>query len=380
MKKSKKWTTILVSLTTAALMLTACGGGSESGQQTGQASTKTGASADSKEQFKGQTLNLLTWEGYGDPKIIKQFEQKYGVTVSPTYFGSGDELIAKLKSGGGSAYDIISPSGDIAGLLVQSGMVEPIDTAKLTHFNDVVEKLKLSDVVKDDQVYGVPYVWGPDYLIYDADVVKEEPKSWNVFWDPQYKGKISLYDDISNIYMIGQMDGLDQKDQSALYNMTEEQLQTAKQKLLELKPQVRKYWTTGGELNDLFANKEVALAVGWPLTVKEVNDKGRNLKWTIPQEGATGWIDRLMIVKGSKNRELAELYLDFAMSPEAQAHTAEVTNYGVANPKAGQHMSAELKEITYVDEMEKMFNKINFWQYVKERSRYNEIWTEVKTN
>lgn len=380
MKKSKKWTTVLASLTTAALMLTACGGGSGTSQSAGQPSKEAGTSADSKERFKGQTLNLLTWEGYGDPKIIKQFEEEYGVTVNSTYFGSGDELIAKLKSGGGNSYDIISPSGDVAGMLVQSDMVEPIDTARLTHFNDVEKKLQLPDVVKDGKVYGVPFVWGPDYLIYDADVVKEEPKSWNVFFDPKYKGKVALYDDISNIYMMGQLQGLDKTDQSALYNMTEEQLQTAKKKLLELKPQIRKYWTAGGELNDLFANREVVLAVGWPLTVKEVNDKGRNLKWAIPQEGATGWIDRLMIVKGSKNRELAELYLDFAMSPKAQAHTAEVTNYGVANPKAAQFMSDELKEITYVNEMDKMFSKLNFWQYVRDRARYNEIWTEVKTN
>jgi spermidine/putrescine-binding protein len=266
-------------------------------------------------------------------------------------------------------------------MLIQSDMVEPIDTSKISNYNDLNEKLRnLQDVQKDGKQYGLPFTWGPDYLIYDADVIKEEPKSWNIFWDPQFKGKVSLWDDINNIYMVGQMMGLDKNDSAAIYNMTEEQLQQAKQKLLEVKPQVRKFWATAGELNDLFANKEVVLAVGWPLTVKELKDKGRNLKWTIPQEGATGWIDRLMIVKGTQHPELAHLYLDYIASPKAMALVAEVTNYSVANPKAAEYMSKELQEITYVNEMDKMFTKLNFWKYVKDRARYNEIWTEVKTN
>lgn len=390
MKKTSKWGSILSSLTAVTLLLSACGGGGGQSSQPASGGTAAGntqpaapapSGEDLKEKFKGQTLSLLTWEGYADPKFTKGFEEKYGVKVNPTYFGSSDELIAKLKAGGGSTYDIISPSSDVAWFLIQSDMVEPIDTAKVSNYNDLNEKLRsLQDVQKDGKQYGLPFTWGPDYLIYDADVIKEEPKSWEIFWDPQYKGKASLWDDINNIYLVGQMMGLDKTDQSAIYNMSEEQLQQAKQKLLEAKPQIRKYWATAGELNDLFANKEVVLACGWPLTVKALKDKGRNLKWTIPQEGATGWIDRLMIVKGTQHRELADLYLDYISSPEGMALVAEVTNYSVANPKAAQHMTKELQELTYINEMDKMFTKLNFWQYVKDRARYNEIWTEVKTN
>ncbi|MGD8189663.1 ABC transporter substrate-binding protein [Brevibacillus ginsengisoli] len=386
MKQARKWLSILSSLAVTAILATACGGG---GQQVAPTSSSTPSNtqstqpsdADLKAKFSGQTLNLLTWEGYADPKFTKGFEEKYGIKVNPTYFGSSDELVAKLKAGGGNTYDIISPSSDVAWMLIQSDMIEPIDPTKISVFNDLNEKLRsLSDVQKDGKLYGLPFTWGPDYLIYDSDVIKEEPKSWKVFWEPQYKGKVSIWDDISNIYLIGQMEGLDKTDQSGIYNMTEEQLQNAKQKLIELKPQIRKYWATGGELNDLFANKEVVVAVGWPLTVKEVNDKGRHLKWTIPEEGATGWIDRLMIVKGTQHRELADLYLDYISQPKQQALVAEVTNYSVANPKSAEFMSPALQEITYIKDMDKMFTRLNFWQYVKDRSRYNEIWTEVKTN
>ncbi len=328
---------------------------------------------------KTETLNLLTWEGYADPLFTKGFEEKYGVKVNGTYFNTSDDLVAKLKAGGGKSYDIISPSGDMAGFLVQSDMVEPIDISKISSWKDINPTVILDDVEKDGKIYGVPYLWGPDYLIYDGDVFTEAPDSWSVFWDAAYAGKVSLYDDISNIYMIGQMLGLDKDDKSALYNMSDRHLAYAKSELVRLNPAVRKYWASAGELSDLFANREVSVAVGWPLTVSEVNAKGRNLKWTIPKEGCTGWMDRLMIVKGARHADLALKYLDYITSPEGQALSSEVTLYCVVNPKAKEFESKDLQEATYVNELDSFFKKINFWQYVKERDKYNEIWTEVKT-
>lgn len=329
---------------------------------------------------KEQTLNLLTWEGYADPIITKSFEEKFDCKVVGTYFNTSDDLVAKLKAGGGNSYDLISPSGDMAGFLVQSDMVEPIDISQISNWKDINPTVILDDVEKDGKIYGVPYLWGPDFLAYDADVFPEEPDSWAVFWDPANAGKISLYDDISNIYLIGQMLGLDKTDRTALYNMTDEQLSYAKDELIKLNPYVRKYWASAGELSDLFANREVSLAVSWPITVNDVNAKGRNLKWTIPKEGCTGWMDRLMIVKGAKHKDLAMKYLDYVTSPEGQARSSEATLYCVVNPKAKEFESKELQEATYVDSLDEFFQKINFWQYVAERDKYNEIWTEVKTN
>lgn len=379
-----------------SLVLWACGGDGSgaapggsgsakgSGPGTGQgkgdgsgAGTGKAAAGDPATKFKGKTLNLYTWEGYADPKFIKGFEEKYGVTVKGSYFGTSDELVAKLKASKG-VYDIISPSTDVAHTLVETGLVEPVDVSKISTYGDLVQQLReLKDDKKDGKTYGVPFTWGPDYLIYDADVVKEEPKSWSVLWDARYKGKIAIWDDVSNIYVAGQLMGLDKTDPAALYNMTDDQLAEAKKKLIELKPQVRKFWATGGELNDLFKNKEVVLALGWPLTPATLNKEGRNLRSVIPQEGATGWIDRLMIVADSPNKELAHLYLDYATQPKTQALVAEVTNYNVANPKAAEHMSDDLKKMvmTGVDDM---FKRLNFWQHVKERKKYNELWNEVK--
>ncbi|WP_264563593.1 ABC transporter substrate-binding protein [Flavobacterium sp. N3904] len=331
------------------------------------------------EALKGSTLNILAWEGYADASFTKEFEEKYGVTVKGTYFGSSDELVSKLQSGGGASYDVITPSSDVAGYIVSSGLVEAIETDQIKAWDSLSPTLlAMKDVQKDGKFYGMPFTWGPDYLIYNADVIKETPTSWSLFNDPKYKGKIALYDDISSIYLVAQMLGFDKTDPNALYNMSENQLLACKAKLVEMKPQIRKFWASAGELDNLFKNKEIVAAVGWPLTPANLNKQGMNIKAVIPKEGATGWIDRLMIVKDAKNKQLAQLWLDYVSQPKVMAQVAEFTQYYVANPAANALLSPETQKLMDVASMDAMFKTLNFWQPVKERKRYNEIWNEVK--
>jgi putative spermidine/putrescine transport system substrate-binding protein/spermidine/putrescine transport system substrate-binding protein len=328
--------------------------------------------------IKAASLSLLTWEGYADAKITKEFEQQYAVTIKHTYFTSSDELVAKLKAGG-SSYDVISPLSDVAATLVQTALVQPIDVSRLASYKDLSKVLvEMPDVQKDGHIYGVPFTWGPDYLVYDADVIKEEPKSWNIFFDPSYSGKVSLWDDITSLSLMGQLLGFDKADKAVLYQMTEEQLEIAKKKLIELRPHIRTYWATAGDLNELFKKKEVVVSMGWPITRATLNKQGMNLKGVIPEEGATGWIDRLMIPTSSKNKALAEQYISHVTRPEVMAIVASVTRASVANPLAVKHMTDDVKKETEAERAEEYLKKLNFRQPVPNRKRYGDVWNEVK--
>lgn len=360
-------------LTVIAASLTGCGS-----QKTEEVST---ADIDwSKTDFGGEEMNLLVWEQYADPSFVKPFEEKYNCKVNATYFTSSDDLLAKIKEGGGDMYDVISPSGDMAGYLVEGDYIAPIELDHISAWGEIPDVFKYEDVVKGDKTYGVPYTWGPDYVMYNKDVITEPIKSWKELWDPKYAGRLSLHDDVSNIYMIGQMLGLDKEDKLALYNMSDDNLIYARDELSKLNKDVRKYWAAGGELEDLFMNGEVDIAVGWPSTLKNLQDQGLNMGWCIPEEGCTGWFDRLMIVKGSKHYQLATLWIDWCTSAEGQALTSAATTFSVSNPNAGQYMTDEQKEVAMVDTMYELFDYINFWSYVQNREAYNEVWTAVKTS
>ena len=328
---------------------------------------------------KEESLSLLVWEGYADESAVRAFEESHHCKVTASYMGSSDELVAKLRGGSASNYDVISPSSDVASSIARTGLAAPLDLSKIPSYSQLSSKLRDLALVKaNGQVYGVPFMWGPNPLLFDTTVFAQPPDSWSIFWDPKYKGKISVWDDLSTVYMAAQILGYDKPDPSQLYNLTDEQLVAVKKKLLELKPGVRKMWTTGGELTNLFQNHEIVLAMGWPLNTNDLRKLNFPIGETIPKENTTGWIDHLMITAASKNKELAHAFLEYMVEAQTQKLVTDRTHYTPANPGAAQFLTAEEIKGLHLDNPDAYMQRIYFWQDVPRRDKYNEIWNEVK--
>src|SRR4029077_12669061 len=288
---------------------------------------------------KEESLSLLVWEGYADPSFVQAFEESHHCKVSASYMGSSDELVAKLRGGGAANYDVISPSSDVAASIARTGLAAPLDLSKLPAYSQLSAKLRELPLVKvNGQVYGVPFMWGPDPLLYDTTAFAQAPDSWAVFWDPKYKGKMSVWDDLSTVYMAAQVLGYDKPDPSQLYNLTDDQLAAVRKKLIELKPNIRKMWATGGELTNLFQNHEVVAAMGWPLNTNDLRKLNFPIGETIPKENTTGWIDHLMITSASSNKELAHAFLEYMIEARTQKLVTDRTHYTPANPGASQFL------------------------------------------
>ncbi|AXC13058.1 ABC transporter, periplasmic spermidine putrescine-binding protein PotD [Acidisarcina polymorpha] len=327
------------------------------------------------------TLSLLVWEGYANPSFIQGFEATCRCKVNAAYMGSSDEMVAKLRGGAASNYDVISPSSDVATMLTQSGLTAPLDLAKLPNYAQVSPVLTLLPLVKKDgKVYGVPLTWGPNPLLYDKSYYSEAPQSWDDLWDPKLRGKISVWDDLSTIYMAAQVLGFDKPDPLALYNLNDQQLEQVKQKLIALEPNIRKIWTTGGELTNLFQNHEIVAAMGWPLMTNQLRKLNFPIGETIPRQGTTGWIDHLMITTASGNKDLALSFLNYMIAAQTQKELSDVTGYIPANPSAASLMTPEQRHNLHLDDVDAYQKKIIFWQDVPRRAKYTEIWNSVKAS
>jgi spermidine/putrescine-binding protein len=327
----------------------------------------------------GETLSLLVWEGYADPSYVRAFEGSHHCKVSASYMGSSDELVAKLRGGSASNYDVISPSSDVATTIASSGLAAPLDLSKIPSYLELSEKLRSLPLVRvNGNVYGVPFTWGPNPLLYDTTAFPKTPDSWKILWDPKLKGKISVWDELSTIYMAAQLLGYDKPDPSHLYRLSDEELEAVKKKLLDLKPNIRKMWTTGGELTNLFENHEIVAAMGWPLMTNQLRQANFPVGETIPKENTTGWIDHLMITAASEHKELAAEFLEYLIEASTQKAVSDVTGYDPANPQAAQFMSVEQKRSLHLDDVNNYMARIYFWQQVPRRDKYNEIWNEVK--
>ena len=327
------------------------------------------------------TLSLLVWEGYADPSFIQGFEAECQCKVSAAYMGSSDELVAKLRGGAASNYDVISPSSDVATMLSRSGLVMPLDLAKVPNYSQLSPALTTKTLVRQDgKVYGVPLTWGPNPLIYDPRAFAKPPATWAELWDPKYAGRLSFWDDLSTMYMAAEVLGFGKSDPEAIYHLTDAQLEQVKQKLIALKPNIRKLWSTAGELTNLFQNHEVIAAMGWPLVTNQVRKSGLPVQEVIPAEGTTGWIDHLMITQASDHKELAYQLLNYMVSARTQKLLSDVTGSIPANPQAAALMTPEQRRSLHLDDVEAYQRRIIFWTDVPRRSRYTEIWNEVKAS
>jgi len=157
-------------------------------------------------QTEGQ-LNLIAWNGYtedgsNDPNYdwVTPFEKSTGCKVNVKYADTSDEMVALMRQG--STYDGVSASGDATNRLIAGGNVSAIDPKLFPDFANVISPLQPvggtnnSHYVVNGVAYGVPYMYGPNFLMYNTKVVKPAPTSWNITFDPNspYAGKITAYD------------------------------------------------------------------------------------------------------------------------------------------------------------------------------------------
>ena len=137
-------------------------------------------------------IKVLNWKGYGtDEKwALEAFEKKTGIKVSHDYFNSEQEMLTKLRTSPG-AYDVVLINNIYVMDAAKEGLIQPIDTSKITNFGDLTPALRDSArFVKDGKQWAVPWVWGLTSFAYNTDKIKERPDSLEALWDPKNAGKV----------------------------------------------------------------------------------------------------------------------------------------------------------------------------------------------
>lgn len=320
-------------------------------------------------------VNLLTWEGYADESFVKQFEAESGCKVTATYVGSNDDFAPKLAAGGG-VYDLITPSIDTTKVMIQAGFVDPIDLERVSRWNEIYEKFRTAEGIQQDgTIYGVPYSWGSIPFMYRTDKFSTPPTSLKSLWDPALAGRISLWDDKSALYVAARLDG-----NMDIYNLSDEQLAKATERLIEQKPLVRKYWATAGELVDLYAAGEVWISNTWGgYQSSLLADQGIEVTEFIPEEGAEGWMDSWMVVKGTPNEDCAYAYINMAISELGQCGVANVNGYSAANEVAAKNCMPPEQFTKLHQDDPNYLDSLLLWENLEDRlEAYTNAWNSVK--
>lgn len=261
----------------------------------------------------GGTLHILNWQGYGSDEAwaVQLFEERYGVDIVHDYFNSEEELLTKLRTNPG-AYDVVLPNTAYLPLAIDEGLVQPIDVSRLEHWNDVSARLRsLDEIEENGQIYGVPWTWGATAIAYNTEVFPNGVDSIEALWDPANADKIGWFDSYEDSVIMAAIAAGDPTPS------TPQNLEAVKGKLEALMPQIRTFWQSEDEFNKLFANGEIVLGLYWSGSAcRAAKAMGLPMGFSIPKEGAIGWVDTWAIPKDAPNVAAAYKWIDFMLSEE----------------------------------------------------------------
>jgi putative spermidine/putrescine transport system substrate-binding protein len=321
-------------------------------------------------------VNIVAWPGYlergeTDPNFdwITKFETASGCKVNVKTANTSDEMVALMNEGG---FDLVTASGDASLRLVAGDRVQPINTALIPSWSTVDERLQSAPWHTVDGVhYGVPYMWGPNVLMYNTEVFKDAPPtSWNVVFEEMTlpdgksnKGRVQAYDGPIHIADAAQylMFHKPELKITSPYELNEEQYKAALDLLRVQRTLTARYWHDAFIQMDDFKNEGMAASGTWPFQVNLLQGEGIPVASTIPQEGATGWADTTMMHVDAANPNCAYLWMEHSLSSNLQSDLSVWFGANPAVPAActdGRGMqTAEGCTKNGLDD----FDKIRFW-------------------
>ena len=373
----------------AAMLNLLCGcsasqGAAEEEEEEIAAQTLTVSDMEYYTRFKdaGISINVYNWGEYistgadeGTLDVNSEFEELTGIKVNYTNYATNEELYAKLK-GGGATYDVIIPSDYMISKMIREDMVQELDFENIPNFRYIMENFRNMDY-DPENAYSVPYTWGTVGIIYDETTVdlNEEDIDWDLLWDETYTDQILMFDNPRDAFAISEL-----LLGYSINTENPEELAAAAEKLKEQKRIVQGY--VMDEIFDKMGAGDAWIApyyAGDALTIMEEND---SLNFVVPKSGTNLFVDAMCIPAGAKQKEAAEMYINFMCEPDIAYANIDYICYSTPHSAAFDMLDEEVQNdpISYPDEdliAERTTVFVNLSDEANKRMQ--DLWTEMKS-
>lgn len=320
------------------------------------------------------SLKVYNWGEYMDPQVLELFEKETGISVTYDEYETNESMYPIIAKGAAD-YDLICPSDYMIQKMSDEGLLEPINWSRIPNAKNIDDQyFEFARGYDENNTYSMPYLWGTVGILYNEKMVKGPIDSWGVLWDTRYQDDILMQKSVRDAF------GVALKYLGYSLNTTDEaQLDEAKQKLLEQKHSGVVQAYVVDEVRDKMIAGEAAMGViysGEALTCMEENE---DLAYVIPKEGSNLWMDNFAIVKGAKNKENAEKFLNFLCRPEIMKMNFEYITYSVPSSKARELLPDEYKNSTIAFPALDSLKNCEVLKYVGKDgdSLYNQKWKEI---
>ena len=261
--------------------------------------------------YAGQTLTISTFAFNAEllqKNIYDPFMAMTGCTIVAD--GASNAVrVTKLAEAAEGDYDVVIIGDMFVKQLMAEGKIDTLDASRLTNLDAVYENAK----APMGEGYGPAYTFNRLGIVYDPAACPVEITSFADLWNPELKDYIAI-PAITNtsgplfFYGVAAAFGLEPgKDDAAIFA-----------KLAELKPNVKSTYTSANNTITMLNQGEISVAVLMDYSYTTAKSANPDYAWVNPVEGMFGGYNMLNIVTGSKNKELAQLFIDFYLSYDVQ--------------------------------------------------------------
>lgn len=324
----------------------------------------TGCAGGKKEK---PTLYVYNWTYYLPEEIITSFEKKFNVKVVYDVFSSNEEMFAKLKAGG-KGYDLTFPSGDFTKIMIKEGMLAPIDKTLIPNFKYIDGRMIAKIKFDEGNKFSVPYMVGTAGIAVNKNKVKDYEHSSSIFGRSDLKNKMTLLDDMREVI------GLALKNLGYSVNSTtDEELAKAKDLVLLWKKNVLKF--DSESFGKGFASDEFLVVQGYAENVFLELDEAQKSKvdFFVPKEGGPMYMDSIVILKDSKNIELAHQFINYILEPE---NFAKIVDFlGLPSINTGTKKFTTTTPNYQIEDLANCEFKEDLGEAVE---KYNKIWEQIR--
>jgi spermidine/putrescine-binding protein len=333
-------------------------------------------------------INFMSWEGYDFPDQMKGWREANSVEVQSTYMGSHDDIQAKILGGGGEGLDLITYGQSYKQLYRELKILQPIDAAKIPNLKNLLPFFA-SDVQNfwlepDGTRTGVPADWGAIGISYDSDVIKDAPNSYDILFDPKFKGKVGMPDDPLGAYgQAAHVLGLDSS------RLTESDFKKVTDWLKDLAKQTKGISPSYGDVSTRFIAGDIVLSfMGWAAYKSFGAQAGKKtIETTWPKNGGgLSFSNAWAIPPGADNIDTVHAWINETLLPDVNAATATFLVGGVVVEGAQAKLDPTMASLYPYDDLEEFFAlsplqqdpPIESKEFVT-RERVLAAWQEVKS-
>ena len=320
-----------------------------------------------------EVVNVFNWEDYIDEAVLDIFTKETGITVNYMNFTTVEDMIVHVEANPG-AFDVCFPSDYIIERMIAKDMLAEINMDNVPNAAQTIPYLQ-NPAYDPDNLYSVPYMWGTVGILYNTTMVDEPVESWSILWDSKYAGNVFMLDSIRDsmgvtLKYLGH--SMNTRDIPALT--------AARDKLIEQKTSgiVKAYQVD--ETKDKMVAGEAALALMWSGDAQYAIDLNPDLAYAVPVEGSNVWVDGMVIPKDAKNKENAEIFINFLCRPDIAQMNCEYICYSSPNAGAIELMGEAYTGNPVQNPADDVLAKCEFFNDIDSKflTIYENFWMQVK--